>query len=77
MAGGRKESALDMARFVDKGVRLKLAGGREGEGARRARGSGSAPGSRGERRPFPCARPATNCVLARLHAAAALQCPVS
>ncbi|GBF96667.1 U6 snRNA-associated protein Sm [Raphidocelis subcapitata] len=32
MAGGRKESALDMARFVDKGVRIKLAGGREVSG---------------------------------------------
>jgi hypothetical protein len=27
----RKESALDLAKFVDKGVRVKLAGGREGE----------------------------------------------
>ena len=26
----RKESALDLAKFVDKGVRVKLAGGREG-----------------------------------------------
>lgn len=31
---GRKESALDLARFIDKGVRVKLAGGREGEEAR-------------------------------------------
>lgn len=27
---GKKESALDLARFIDKGVRVKLAGGREG-----------------------------------------------
>jgi U6 snRNA-associated Sm-like protein LSm7 len=27
----RKESALDLAKFIDKGVRVKLAGGREGE----------------------------------------------
>lgn len=26
----RKESAVDLAKFVDKGVRVKLAGGREG-----------------------------------------------
>lgn len=31
MADRKKESALDLAKFVDKGVRLKLAGGREGE----------------------------------------------
>jgi U6 snRNA-associated Sm-like protein LSm7 len=31
MAGNKKESALDLARFVDKGVRVKLAGGREGK----------------------------------------------
>lgn len=31
-----KESALDLAKFVDKGVRVKLSGGREGE-ARRSR----------------------------------------
>ena len=29
----KKESALDLAKFVDKGVRVKLAGGREGEGS--------------------------------------------
>ena len=28
----KKESALDLAKFIDKGVRIKLAGGREGEG---------------------------------------------
>ena len=28
---GKKESALDLAKFVDKGLRVKLAGGREGE----------------------------------------------
>jgi hypothetical protein len=27
----RKESALDLAKFIDKGVRVKLAGGREGQ----------------------------------------------
>ena len=27
----RKENALDLAKFIDKGVRVKLAGGREGE----------------------------------------------
>jgi hypothetical protein len=27
----KKESALDLAKFIDKGVRVKLAGGREGE----------------------------------------------
>lgn len=26
----RKENALDLAKFVDKGVRVKLSGGREG-----------------------------------------------
>lgn len=26
----KKESAVDLAKFVDKGVRVKLAGGREG-----------------------------------------------
>lgn len=26
----RKETALDLAKFIDKGVRVKLAGGREG-----------------------------------------------
>jgi hypothetical protein len=26
----KKESALDLAKFIDKGVRVKLAGGREG-----------------------------------------------
>lgn len=31
MATGRKESALDLAKFIDKGVRVKLSGGREGE----------------------------------------------
>ena len=30
---GKKESALDLSKFVDKGVRVKLAGGREGESA--------------------------------------------
>ncbi|KIY99005.1 U6 snRNA-associated Sm-like protein LSm7 [Monoraphidium neglectum] len=29
---GKKESALDLARFIDKGVRVKLAGGREVSG---------------------------------------------
>jgi len=28
--GTRKESVLDLARFIDKVVRVKLAGGREG-----------------------------------------------
>ena len=33
MSGPRgKESALDLAKFVDKSIRVKLAGGREGEG---------------------------------------------
>jgi hypothetical protein len=27
----KKESALDLAKFIDKGVRVKLAGGREGK----------------------------------------------
>ena len=27
----KKENALDLAKFVDKGVRVKLSGGREGE----------------------------------------------
>jgi hypothetical protein len=27
----RKESAFDLAKFVDKGIRVKLAGGREGK----------------------------------------------
>ena len=27
----RKENALDLAKFIDKGVRVKLSGGREGE----------------------------------------------
>lgn len=27
----KKESAVDLARLIDKGVRVKLAGGREGE----------------------------------------------
>lgn len=27
----RKENALDLAKFVDKAVRVKLSGGREGE----------------------------------------------
>ena len=27
----KKESALDLAKLMDKGVRVKLAGGREGE----------------------------------------------
>lgn len=31
LAMSRKENALDLAKFVDKGVRVKLAGGREGE----------------------------------------------
>jgi hypothetical protein len=26
----RKENALDLSRFIDKGVRVKLSGGREG-----------------------------------------------
>lgn len=30
MAGRGKESALDLAKFVDKSIRVKLAGGREG-----------------------------------------------
>lgn len=29
----RKENALDLAKFIDKGVRVKLSGGREGENA--------------------------------------------
>ena len=39
----KKESALDLAKFIDKGVRVKLAGGREGVWGgcceRRARGA--------------------------------------
>lgn len=31
MAGHKKESAVDLAKFIDKGVRVKLAGGREGK----------------------------------------------
>jgi len=27
----KKENALDLAKFVDKGVRVKLSGGREGK----------------------------------------------
>jgi U6 snRNA-associated Sm-like protein LSm7 len=27
---GRKETALDLAKFVDKGVQVKLTGGRQG-----------------------------------------------
>jgi hypothetical protein len=30
MASGKKENALDLAKFVDKSLRVKLAGGREG-----------------------------------------------
>ncbi|KAG1672521.1 hypothetical protein FOA52_002830 [Chlamydomonas sp. UWO 241] len=30
--GGKKESAVDLAKFIDKGVRVKLAGGREVSG---------------------------------------------
>ena len=30
----RRENALDLAKFVDNGVRVKLSGGREGEGER-------------------------------------------
>lgn len=30
MAGRSKESALDLSKFVDKSIRVKLAGGREG-----------------------------------------------
>ncbi len=29
-AMSKKENALDLAKFVDKGVRVKLSGGREG-----------------------------------------------
>ena len=29
----KKENALDLAKFIDKGVRVKLSGGREGEQA--------------------------------------------
>lgn len=41
-AGGKKESAVDLAKLVDKSIRVKLAGGREGMqtqvvGAHRAR----------------------------------------
>ncbi|PNW84921.1 hypothetical protein CHLRE_03g164101v5 [Chlamydomonas reinhardtii] len=32
MAGKAKESAVDLAKFIDKGVRVKLAGGREVQG---------------------------------------------
>lgn len=32
MAGRSKESALDLAKFVDKSIRVKLSGGREGAG---------------------------------------------
>lgn len=32
MAGGRKESALDLGRLIDKGVIVKLMGGREVHG---------------------------------------------
>ena len=35
MAGRQKESALDLAKFVDKSIRVKLAGGREGALRRR------------------------------------------
>ena len=27
---GKKETVLDLGKFIDKGVRVKLAGGREG-----------------------------------------------
>ena len=36
MASGKKENALDLAKFVDKSLRVKLAGGREGMLAARA-----------------------------------------
>lgn len=43
MAGGpggtsRRENALDLAKFVNNGVRVKLSGGREGEREREERG---------------------------------------
>uniref|UniRef100_A0A453SBL8 Uncharacterized protein n=1 Tax=Aegilops tauschii subsp. strangulata TaxID=200361 RepID=A0A453SBL8_AEGTS len=31
---GRKETVLDLAKFVDKGVQVKLTGGRQGPSAR-------------------------------------------
>jgi U6 snRNA-associated Sm-like protein LSm7 len=37
MAQGKKESAVDLAKFIDKGVRVKLAGGREGRSRDRSR----------------------------------------
>ena len=41
MAARTKESALDLSKFVDKSIRVKLAGGREGA-------QGSACGRRSE-----------------------------
>ena len=35
----RKENALELGKLVDKAVRVKLSGGREGDGERRRRGS--------------------------------------
>ena len=37
----RRENALDLAKFVDNGVRVKLSGGREGEGERGGGGGGA------------------------------------
>ena len=44
MAQRTKESALDLAKFVDKSIRVKLAGGREGEPTLRARRAGGDAG---------------------------------
>lgn len=45
MAGRGKESALDLSKFVDKSIRVKLAGGREGA----VPGTGCHSGRRRER----------------------------
>ena len=37
----RRENAVDLAKFVDKGVRVKLSGGREGKKEKRELKEGS------------------------------------
>lgn len=32
---GKKDTAIDLSKFIDKGVRVKLSGGREGASNRR------------------------------------------
>ena len=42
---GRRENALDLAKFVDNGVRVKLSGGREGERKREREAGAGAHGT--------------------------------